>query len=283
VLDKWILALLQKTANEVTEHLESYEITEAGRKLAEFITELSTWYVRRSRDRFKRGGVEAGQARTTLGYVLRQLAILLAPFTPFVAEEVYQRIKGGLESVHLEEWPLKRTAGVDALGQAEQNQLATHNQQLLDEMLKARQEVEVALAQRAAAGIKVRQVLSSFMTTVSFDESIRAIIADEINVKEVVQGKETKLDTALNEALKTEGLVREFTRQVNALRKELKLTINDRAKLIVCAPESLTVALQKQLDGVKQAIIADSIEFSGEPQEHKLNLGEIKASVSIKT
>jgi len=283
VLDKWILALLQKTANEVTEHLESYEITEAGRKLAEFITELSTWYVRRSRDRFKRGGAEAGQARTTLGYVLRQLAILLAPFTPFVAEEVYQRIKGGLESVHLEEWPLKQTAGVDALGQAEQNQLATHNQQLLDEMLKARQEVEVALAQRAAAGIKVRQVLSSFMTTVSFDESIRAIIADEINVKEVVQGKETKLDTALNEALKTEGLVREFTRQVNALRKELKLTINDRAKLIVCAPESLTVALQKQLDGVKQAIIADSIEFSGEPQEHKLNLGEIKASVSIKT
>ena len=270
VLDKWILALLQKTANEVTEHLESYEITEAGRKLAEFITELSTWYVRRSRGRFKIGGIDAGLARTTLGYVLRQIAILLAPFTPFVAEEVYNRVKGGLESVHLEDWLVDK-------------EISPAEQQLLVDMIKARSEVEVALAQRAAAGIKVRQVLSSFTTTVSFDESIRAIIADEINVKEVVQGKETKLDTILNEALRTEGLVREFTRQVNALRKELKLTINDRAKLIVQAPESFTVALQKQLDGVKQAVIADSIEFSGEPQEHKLNLGEIKASVSIKT
>jgi len=269
VLDKWVLALLQQTTNEVTDHLEHYEITEAGRKLADFVTELSTWYVRRSRDRFKSGGKDAGLARTTLGFVLRQVAILLAPFTPFVADEVYSRVRGGFESVHLEEW-------------LKQNKLSVEDAQLLDDMTKARQEVETALAQRAAVGLKVRQVLGSLTTTVAFDDDIKTIIADEVNVQEVRHGTETKLDTQMNDELKSLGLVREFTRQVNALRKELKLTIKDKVNLVVQVPDQLKSAIEKQLAEVKRAVIAESIEFSDQAQEHKIELNEIKISITLK-
>ncbi|OHA54589.1 MAG: hypothetical protein A2226_00270 [Candidatus Veblenbacteria bacterium RIFOXYA2_FULL_43_9] len=269
VLDKWVLALLQQTTNEVTDHLEHYEITEAGRKLADFVTELSTWYVRRSRDRFKSGGKDAGLARTTLGFVLRQVAILLAPFTPFVADEVYSRVRGRFESVHLEEW-------------LKQNKLSVEDAQLLDDMTKARQEVEIALAQRAAVGLKVRQVLGSLTTTVAFDDDIKTIIADEVNVQEVRHGTETKLDTQMNDELKSLGLVREFTRQVNALRKELKLTIKDKVNLVVQVPDQLKSAIEKQLAEVKRAVIAESIEFSDQAQEHKIELNEIKISITLK-
>ncbi len=269
ILDKWITSLLQQLVNEVTEHLEKYEITEAGRKLAAFVTELSTWYVRRSRDRFKEEGEDKQVALTTLQYVLHTLAKLLAPFTPFIAEEVYTRVGCEQGSVHLADWP-----ETQELGQDQEN--------LLDNMSKARAEVEIALAQRASAGIKIRQVLARFSTASAFDKGINSIIADEINVKEVVSGKASILDTTLTNELKTEGQVREFTRQVNALRKELKLTIKDKVNLVINVPVGLADALKSQQDSIKKAVIAESITFDEKAQEHELDLGEIKASVSIK-
>lgn len=268
VMDRWVLGLLQQLANEVTEHLDNYEITEAGRKLAGFVTELSTWYVRRSRDRFKEEGSDKQVAVATLGYVLSTLAKLLAPFTPFIAEEVYGRVNSSKKSVHLEDWPTQSTVTAD-------------DEQLLADMARARDEVEKALAQRAAAGIKVRQVLGHLTTSVKFGEDISSLIADEVNVQKVTHGIETKLDTAMNSELEALGLVREFTRQVNALRKELKLTIQDKVKLVVQAPEPLKGALEKQLDDVKRAVIAEAVEFSDKSQEHELNLGDVKVSLNI--
>jgi len=266
VLDRWVLALLQKVINEVTALLDNYQVTEAGRKLADFVTELSTWYVRRSRERFKAGGKDAGLARATLGFVLRQMAVLLAPFTPFVAEELYTRVRGGLESVHLEDWLIPQPV----------------DEKILEEMHKARQIVEQALAQRAEAGIKIRQPLKKLSVPAELSAELSALVAEEVNVKEVVAGATIKLDTALDESLKLEGLLREFTRQVNALRKQLKLTIKDKVTLVVEMPEFLQQELRKQLANVARAVIAEAIEFSTETQEHELDLGEVKVTISLK-
>jgi isoleucyl-tRNA synthetase len=261
-----VLALLQKVINEVTALLDNYQVTEAGRKLADFVTELSTWYVRRSRERFKAGGKDAGLARATLGFVLRQMAVLLAPFTPFVADELYTRVRGGLESVHLEDWLIPQPV----------------DEKILEEMHKARQIVEQALAQRAEAGIKIRQPLKKLSVPAELSAELSALVAEEVNVKEVVAGATIKLDTALDESLKLEGLLREFTRQVNALRKQLKLTIKDKVTLVVEMPEFLQQELRKQLANVARAVIAEAIEFSTETQEHELDLGGVKVTISLK-
>lgn len=279
VLDKWVLALLQQTVNQVTEHLDKYEITEAGRKLAEFVTELSTWYVRRSRDRFKAGGAEAGAARTTLGYALRQLAILFAPFTPFLAEEVYGRVKGGLESVHLEEWPLKQSADARASGQAGQNQLTTDNKQLLVDMVKARMIVEQALAERAKVGIKVRQPLRTLRAPVP--EELRGLVADEVNVMDVVMADVVELDTVLDDELKAMGLVREFVRQVNDLRKTKGLTIKNKVVITIKASAKLQKAIVTQQDEVIRDVSAASLSFTEEEQVDTIEVSGESVSLSF--
>lgn len=266
ILDEWVLSLQQKLVNEVTEHLDKYEITEAGRKISEFNTELSQWYVRRSRDRFKESGLDQGRARTTLGFVLRRLAILLAPFTPFMAEELYSRVKGGKESVHLENWP---TGG-------------KFDAKILHEMKKAREVVELALAERAKAGIKVRQPLRKLETAVNFTDNLRSIIADEVNVHEVVDGKATKLDTIIDAELKAQGLVREFIRQVNAFRKKQGLTIQDKVLLKAGTDQSTVTILAQHREAIlKGALAKDLILTADASYKEKITLDSVEITFEI--
>ena len=266
VLDKWVLALWQKTVNEVIEALDKYQVTEAGRALAGFVTELSTWYVRRSRDRFKEEGLDAGLARTTLGYILRQVAIALAPFTPFVAEELYGRVRGGLESVHLEDWP--KIEEVDS--------------GVLDEMANARKVVEEALAERAKENIKIRQPLSKLSTTVAFSRDFDVIVGQEVNVREVVHGDITKLYTEIDESLKNEGLVREFVRQVNALRKKQGLTIQDKVVLKVGADEAVGTILSASREAILKGALAREFEVSaGKKYSAAIDLEGVTVTVAI--
>jgi isoleucyl-tRNA synthetase len=269
ILDKWILSLWQKTIFEVTEHFDKYEITEAGRKLADFITDLSTWYVRRSRDRFKEEGADKEVARDTLGYLLRQLALALAPFMPFVAEELYQRVGGDKESVHLEDWPKVK-------------EISSKQNELLEQMEKARSEVEKALAQRAATGFKVRQVLGSLTTAVKFDEDISAIIAEEVNVQKVIFGTETKLDISMNDELKALGLVREFIRQVNVLRKEKKMTIHDRILLTIGCRENFVKIVEDNKEIIIKGTLASDVIVINDDFDDKLEIESFSISVSIK-
>ncbi len=264
VMDRWVLALWHKTVAEVTEYLDAYKITEAGRALADFVTELSTWYIRRSRERYKNGGLEAGNVRTTLGYVLRQLAITLAPFTPFVAEEVYQEVKGGKESVHLESWP----------------EAHKFDRSILDEMQKVRTVVEQALAQRAAAGIKIRQTLRKLQAPVP--EVFRHIVAEEVNVLEVVEAQTVELDTKLDDELKAMGLVREFVRQVNALRKKQGLTIKDRVVLKVGTDEVTWKVLSAYREDVLKGALARELQ-QGEHAKYssEVNLDGVIVTVII--
>ena len=105
ILDKWILARLNVLTGEITKAMDKYELNEAVRPIADFVEDLSNWYVRRSRERFKEEGDDKQSASETLKYVLIEFSKLIAPFMPFVAEEIYQELKGSGESVHLDEWP----------------------------------------------------------------------------------------------------------------------------------------------------------------------------------
>ncbi|TSC75615.1 MAG: isoleucyl-tRNA synthetase [Parcubacteria group bacterium Gr01-1014_31] len=208
VLDLWILARISQLSVTVTEALSRYGVIEAARPMSDFITDLSTWYVRRSRDRFKAGDPEA---MATLGYVLLQTAKLLAPFTPFFAEYVYREVGGKLASVHLEDWPKRES--VDPVA--------------LEAMTKARAVVTEGLALRMSAGLKVRQPLAA-VTGPAIGAELQDIVKEELNVLEYRTGTTVALDTAMTDQLRVAGLARELVRCINNLRKAAALTVADR-------------------------------------------------------
>ncbi|MEK7139124.1 MAG: class I tRNA ligase family protein, partial [Patescibacteria group bacterium] len=217
VLDRWIVARLNQLVTTTTAAMNSYDVAAASRPIMAFVDDLSTWYVRRSRDRFKGDdAADKAAALATLRQVLLTMAQVMAPFTPFLAEHVYRQVKGEAKSVHLTTWPT--TAAID--------------EEVLQVMAVARQIVEQGLAARAAAGIKIRQPLASYTTSVvkELPAEYATIITDELNVMELQFGTDG-LDTVLTPELKTQGLIRELVRQVNALRKADGLTIQDTVTL----------------------------------------------------
>ncbi len=216
ILDKWIVAKIQILIKTVTEQMNAYDLVSATRPIVQFVDELSTWYLRRSRNRFKsEKSSEKEAALGTLKYVLTTLSKTLAPFIPFIAEKIYQELGGKNESVHLEDWP--------------ETDEALINQKVLNQMEAAQKIVEAGLAARAAAGIKIRQPLASYSTTLAktMESEYIEIIKEELNILELKFG-EDKLDTELTPELKAQGLVREIVRTVNSLRKEAGLTIANR-------------------------------------------------------
>jgi len=174
VLDVWIVARLNQLISEVTKSMDTYNLPSASRPIGAFIDDLSTWYIRRSRDRFKGDdAVDAKAAMETTGYVLLQLAKVMAPFMPFMAEQVWQKVSGNEfkdenKSVHLENW----------------NVVGVIDEKALEDMEKVRKIVELGLAKRDEAGIKVRQPLSQLrITNYELKEEYKVLVLDEINVK----------------------------------------------------------------------------------------------------
>ncbi|MBI2645057.1 isoleucine--tRNA ligase [Candidatus Uhrbacteria bacterium] len=233
ILDRWILSLSQKLIQEITDKMNEYKLGEAIRPIEHFISELSGWYIRRSRDRFKGDdGADKIFAQETLAEILHTLAKGMAPFTPFIAEEIYQEVarQNKKESVHLEEWPVAKIDLVDDM--------------LERQMQEVREIVETVHALRARAGIKVRQPLGELVCTRDLDDALYTIIAEEVNVKHARRCADlpggddwavhrhgecvVALNTFVTRELALEGLYREFVRQVNAQRKTLGLTVRDR-------------------------------------------------------
>ncbi len=236
VLDRWVLARLHETLREETAAMEAYDFSRAARPLQAFVTDLSTWYVRRSRERIKGAGEEAKEAIATLRAALETFAKMLAPFMPFLAEIVYQELDGSWQgtparpSVHLEDWPVVDEESIAAGG--------------LEAMGRARGVVSRALERRAEAGKNVRQVLAAMTVTLPEGEALAPelveIVKDEVNVKEIrvaAGPMAVELDLALTPALVREGTARELVRKVNALRKETGLTIDDRIDLFVSSAD----------------------------------------------
>ncbi len=230
-LDRWILARLAQTTDEVTLAMEAYELDRAVRPLALFIDDLSTWYLRRSRDRFKSEDIKDVQVvKAVTLHVLNQFSKLLAPFAPFTAEHIFQNlsISGREESVHLELWP--KTSEPDHA--------------IIARMAEVRGVVARALEVRSREGIKVRQPLSkvSFHSLLlEADEPLLGLIADEVNVKEVVvqkgEGGSVELDTLISQALLEEGIVRDLVRAIQEERRSQNLAYTDSVDLVVGVSE----------------------------------------------
>ena len=153
-------------AKEVNEHMQNYDITLAVRLILPFIEDASNWYVRRSRKRFWKSDndVDKNDAYKTLHYVLVQLSIILAPFTPFLADELYGKLTGG-DSVHLLDWPVNNYTNEDVLGS-------------MRVVLTA---VNEGLSQRVKAGIKVRQPLQQVIVNQDFEYIINILKLFKIN------------------------------------------------------------------------------------------------------
>lgn len=272
ILDLWIQAKFRRLVQDVTAALESYDLPRAMRPLTEFIDELSTWYLRRSRDRFKSENASDKQAALgTMGHILGELAKLLAPFMPFVAESLWQRVSGHNfqapdQSVHLEAWPEAGGSGwqkLAALWPAQKGDEA-----VLRDMALVRQIVEAGLAQRDGAGIKIRQMLGriSVKTGKSLPADYLALVTDELNVRTVDwqpgQGDklEVVLDVEITPELKKEGIKREIVRTVNMLRKDAGLSIGDRTALYFSGNDELLVSVLKEMgEGIKRDTHSDSL------------------------
>jgi isoleucyl-tRNA synthetase len=170
-LDRWVLSRLSATVAEVTERLDAFDATTAGRAIADFVDDLSNWYVRRSRRRFWEGDSEAF---AVLEQALVTVAQLLAPFTPFVADEIYDNLDGTLASVHLTDWPEPGERDVA----------------LEEDMAVAREAVRLGLSARSAAKLKLRQPLHEAVVVAAGREReaierLADVVRDELNVKEL--------------------------------------------------------------------------------------------------
>jgi isoleucyl-tRNA synthetase len=222
-LDQWILARLAELGSEMTRSLDAYELDRAVKPIGLFVDDLSTWYIRRSRDRFKSDDVaDRAHAIATTRTVLRKFSKLLAPVMPFLAEHLYGHVDGSKESVHLETWPT----------------FAEPDEQILTAMAEVRNIVSLALEARAKAGIKVRQPLASVtIRGTELDAPLVSVIADELNIKKVVftsaAEHEVSLDTIITPELRREGQFRELVRTVQELRKKTGLTPSDVVTLEV--------------------------------------------------
>lgn len=237
VLDRWVVSLMRKAHGEVTDAMEHYELDKASRVLIEVVDDLSTWYLRRSRDRVKSNHeADVSAALSTLAWLLREYAKLSAPVMPFLSEWLWQSMKreGDAESVHLTSWSARME----------------HDEDILVDMAVAREMVSRVLELRMQSGVKVRQPLSKLTHPFNFSPELAAIVAEEVNVKELVKGDKLELDIALTPELLQEGQVRELVREVQALRKTMNLTPGQKVSLTAhahdeAASQLLTVAQEE--------------------------------------
>lgn len=224
-LDAWIVSRLYEVRNQITEGMKEYNIPKAVEGILPFVDDLSNWFVRRSRRRFWKATdtQDKLEAYSTLYFVLVYLAQILAPFVPFLAEELYQKMTGSETSVHLLDWPEAGEIDVEVLAKMK------HTRDIITEGLALRMQKSETEEQ-----IKVRQPLSELVYDgEKLSEYYESIIADEVNVKRVTNGSATKLDKTLTPELKEEGFARELIRFVQSGRKKAGLNVDDRIKLSV--------------------------------------------------
>jgi isoleucyl-tRNA synthetase len=266
VLDKWIIARLNQLVSEVTDGMKKYDLPRATRPIVQFIDDFSTWYVRRSRDRFKDEGEDKNSALAATRLVLTDLAKIMAPFTPFIAEQLWQKVTGNNfanseMSVHLEEWPSS------SFPRRRESSLNSDEVGVLTKMENLRKIIEIGLALRDIDKIKVRQPLNSVtIWDQKFEPEYEILIKDELNVKNVFYKENDKtdfkitLDVSMTPELIAEGMKRELVRFINAERKNADLTINDRITLqISTESEAVKNAVKLFEADLKKDVLADEI------------------------
>ncbi|MFX0003001.1 MAG: isoleucine--tRNA ligase [Candidatus Hodarchaeota archaeon] len=258
ILDQWIVSLLNILIKNATQLLDDYDTAEVSRLFFNFIEDLSTWYIKNSRNRFKSDDLnDISSAMNTLSYLLNNLSKLLAPLTPFISEIIYSKLKEkgivNLESVHLELWPIFDEKLI--------------NRDVIEKMELTREIVKRSLELRDNAKIPVRQVLSKVkLKGINLENDYLDIIAEAANVKEVIiEDREesellVELDTKITHSLRLEGLARNLIRYLNNYRKQLNLSTKNRINLYLkIRDKDLLEALEKHEEKIKKMIQADKI------------------------
>jgi isoleucyl-tRNA synthetase len=254
VLDRWILARLEETIAEAVAHLDRYDANSACRAIAVLADDTSTWYLRRSRPRFRGTPTEVASSCATLYEVLCQTSRLLAPFTPFVADAIFRALKPapdeGTVSVHLEDYPLPGKRQID--------------QELLQQMALVRRLAEDARALREERSVPIRQPLAS-ATVVGAElaPDLAGVLAAELNVNEVASsageagGQVTvELDFELTPQLRREGLARTFTRQLQDLRRKSGLRAGEPVAVLFATDDELASAIEQEAGQIRAQCFA---------------------------
>lgn len=270
-LDIWIVSRLHQLIAEVEQGLNNYNLQDATKPILPFLDDASNWYVRRSRRRFWKSEDDGDKndAYRTLHYVLVRLSYMLAPFTPFLAEELYHNLTGDNESIHLKDWL--------PAGEIDNS--------MLRDMNALRTAVNDGLSKRASEGIKVRQPLASvkLINTISQDTPTEVaqflidIAKDELNVKsvEIVTDSESEsaqpsvvYDLTITPELKREGLMREIVRHVQSARKQAGLQIDDRIVLSISSDDSeISQAVDAFADVIKSETLAVELNSAADESE----------------
>lgn len=293
-LDEWIVSRVHQLISDVEKATNNYDIPNAMKPILPFIDDASNWYVRRSRKRFWKSEDDSDkqQAYRTLHYILVQTAHILAPFTPFLSEELYRKLTDD-ESVHLNNWP----------------KVGVVNTTLIQQMAFVREVINEGLSQRASAGIKVRQPLAAVSICDKEDlitNDFKDIISEELNVKKVETRAETAhpsvdqsyvestgikvleptvvLDLVITPELRSEGIVREAIRHVQNARKQAGLEVDDRIDLLL---ESESPEVNEAIHTHKEIIKNETLTVlfgesnaDGYEQTAKINGLEIKIKLN---
>ena len=272
-LDIWIISRLHQLVAEVERHMDTYNIPDALSPILPFLDDASNWYVRRSRRRFWKSEDDGDKndAYRTLHYVLVRLSYILAPFTPFLAEELYHNLTGDDESIHLKDW---LPAG-------------EINRAILRDMNALRAAVNDGLSKRAAEGIKVRQPLASaklvstisqntpeevvrFLVDIARDElnvkSVEAVTGSELDIPEVSTQPSVVYDLNITPELKREGLMREIVRHVQSARKKAGLQVDDRIILQLTTNDD---QLRQAINEHRATIAAETLASFGESNSNR--------------
>lgn len=266
VLDKWILARLNETILLVSKSMDAFDLTTSTRTIENLLDDLSRWYIRRSRDRFSSD--EKIIVSTILYFVLINISKIIAPFVPFFADFIYQKLKKfekkAAQSVHLCDFPIVSEKLI--------------KKEILEKMKIIRKAAYLGLKLRAMAKIKVRQPLLEFyfyIPKVQFEKDYLNLLAEELNVKKVIFNKpsktilnekegelETGLNTEITTDLKNEGMIREVIRNIQELRKEAKLTPKDKIFIDYFSENQDFINLLKQNESfIKKEVLAKQISF----------------------
>ena len=281
ILDRWVISKLNELILDVKNYLDKYDATGAARTIENFvIDDLSLWYIRRSRERFQKPKTEKKlkEASQTLNYLLLAVSKLTAPFIPFLSEEIYQKVRSSkLEarsSIHLENWPNVNKKLID--------------KKLEKKMAKVREIVAIVLAERARAGIKVRQPLKELRMTnyeLRRDSELLDLIKEEVNVKEITFGKSLKLDTKITPELKEEGILREIIRNLQEMRKIAGFTPKDTISIQFEGEKKLNDILLKNQEKILMGTWARDLKFGKKEKfetERKIKIKEQNLWLAIK-
>ncbi len=263
ILDRWILIRLNEVIHKMSGFLEKYEVMYAVRELAPFVSDLSNWYIRRSRDLISDGNKVS---LNILYHTLVEVSKLMAPFMPLLSESIYKNLTGN-ESVHLEDYP-EHKAGIDK-----------EHKKILNEMELAREISSAGNSIRKMNNIPVRQPLSKalYKNDNVLDKEFIDLIKDEINVKDVkklggndkteglLQFKDQNLEVFLDQIITKELLVemysRELIREIQKLRKDEGVEWDSKIRIEIPDKAEYKEALKLYEKKIIKKTLCESITF----------------------